>query len=311
EARALAVEAIGLLEGAAVTDDDKRVLADAFRYHDIAASELEGDDGMLHLDRALALYDEVGDELSMSKVLSLGGVRAYYRGDWTEAADLYGRAKDAADAGGDVVGAAIESANAAEILIDQGRTGEARPLIKSALRVFTASDNSYLVAFVTGFAGRAAMRDGDADAAAAAFADAAARFAALDEDDSAMDVRVRGIEADLERGEAERARATIAELSGRGDVQGPVRSRLLRLSARVAAADGDTEGAAALARDAAEVPGATPFERALCLAELATVTGSPVPRAAAESILADLGVTDIPLPLSSPTTPIPSEVPIP
>ncbi|HEX5858309.1 MAG TPA: adenylate/guanylate cyclase domain-containing protein, partial [Microbacterium sp.] len=45
EARALAVEAIGLLEGAAVTDDDKRVLADAFRYHDIAASELEGDDG--------------------------------------------------------------------------------------------------------------------------------------------------------------------------------------------------------------------------------------------------------------------------
>ena len=124
------------------------MLADAFRYHDIAASELEGDDGMLHLDRALALYDEVGDELSKSKVLSLGGVRAYYRGDWTIAADLYGRAKDAADAGGDVVGAAIESANAAEILIDQGRIDEARPLIESALRVFAASDNPYLVAFV-------------------------------------------------------------------------------------------------------------------------------------------------------------------
>ncbi len=97
DARGLAHEAIALLDGDATTDDTaKRVLADAYRYHDIAASELEGDAAMVHLPRALELYDEAGDELSKSKVLSLLGVRAYYRGEWTMAAALYEQARIAA-----------------------------------------------------------------------------------------------------------------------------------------------------------------------------------------------------------------------
>ena len=291
--------AIALFEPQARDDlsaADKRVLADAYRYHDIAASELEGDEGMRYLDQALALYTEVGDELSTSKLLSLSGVRAYYRGDWSLAADLYGQAHLAADAAGDVVGAAIESANAAEILIDQGRIDEARPLIKSSLRVFSASDNPYLVAFVTGFAGRAALRAGDMDAAAGAFADAAARFAALDESDAVLDVRVRGIEADLARGQLDAARTTADELSIDEDVAGPALSRLLRLRARIAAATGDTPLAVQLALDAAEVVGATPFERALSLAEHAAWDPSASTASATEAlaVLGELDVADIP-----------------
>ena len=296
-----AVTAISLLGPAAqdaqqLSAADTHVLADAYRYHDIAASELEGDEGMRYLDQALALYTELGDELSSSKLLSLSGVRAYYRGDWSLAAELYGQAHRAADAAGDVVGAAIESANAAEILIDQGRIDDARPLIKSALRVFSASDNPYLVAFVTGFAGRAALRAGDMDAAAAAFADAAARFAALDESDAVQDVRVRAIEADLARGELALAHATAEELAADTSITGPVASRLLRLRARIAAAHGDTPLAARLAFDAAEVVDATPFERALSLAEHAAWEPRASTASATEAltVLGELDVADIP-----------------
>lgn len=296
-----AIAAITLLEPQAqnanrLSAADTRVLADAYRYHDIAASEIGGDEGMRYLDQALALYNELGDELSTSKLLSLSGVRAYYRGDWSLAADLYAQAHSAADAAGDVVGAAIESANAAEILIDQGRIVDARPLIKSALRVFSASDNPYLVAFVTGFAGRAALRAGEMDAAAAAFADAAARFAALDESDAVQDVRVRAIEADLALGELERAHATAEELAADASITGPVRSRLLRLRARIAAAHGDTPLAARLASDAAEVVDATPFERALSLAEHAVWDPGASTASATEAltVLGELDVADIP-----------------
>lgn len=312
DARGLASEAITLLEGSVegAGDGDKRVLADAYRYHDIAASELEGDEGMIHLPRALTLYDEVGDELAKSKVLSLGGVRAYYRGDWTLAADLYQQAHDAADAAGDVVGAAIESANAAEILIDQGRIDQSRPLIKAALRVFAASDNAYLVAFVTGFAGRAALREGDADAAAAAFAAAAAGFTALDEADSVLDVRVRGIEADIARGELATAREAAAALSGHPDIHGPTRSRLLRLTARIAGIDGDPARAVDLSREAADTDGGTPFERALSLAELAVWSGATAEGAAAAAEARDAlsahGITDLTWLMASPEAVHPS-----
>src|SRR5690606_21662070 len=149
------------------------------------------------------------------KVLSLLGVRAYYRGDWSSAAALYGQAREAAEAAGDVVGAAIESANAAEILIDQGRVEEAAPLVRSALRVFAASDNPYLVAFVTGFRGRGELRSGNAEVARERFTEAADGFGALDEVDAQADVLVRRIEADLELLELDSAREAAAALADR------------------------------------------------------------------------------------------------
>lgn len=286
-ARALASEAIGLLDGIVHDDTGKRVLADALRYHDIAASELEGDAGMVHLSRALELYDETHDELSKSKVLSLLGVRAYYRGDWTTAAALYEQARVAGEAAGDVVGAAIESANAAEVLIDQGRVDEALPLIDHALRVFEASDNPYLVSFVTGFAGRVAQQKEDTDAALAAFRAAADGFAALDETDAALDARVRLIEATLDAGAVDEAAALVAELDG------PSRgSRLLRQRARIAAIQGDTATAIALTLDAADNPGATPLEKALSLAQLFHLRPDPAVRAEGERLLAGLGAVN-------------------
>ncbi|WP_243075397.1 AAA family ATPase [Microbacterium sp. SS28] len=285
DARALANEAIALLDGIVHDDTGRRVLADALRYHDIAASELEGDAGMIHLSRALELYDQAHDELSKSKVLSLLGVRAYYRGDWTTATALYEQSRAAADAAGDVVGAAVESGNAAEVLIDQGRIDEARPIVDDVLRVFEASGNHYLAAFVTGFVGRIAQQARDPLAAQAAFRASAEAFAAIEETDAALDARVRLAESMLDAGELEEAAALLAELGGHsGD------ARLTRQRARLAALSGDGDTALALTLDAVDDAGATPLEKALSLAQLFHLRPDPAVRAEGERLLTGLGV---------------------
>ena len=241
---------------------------------------------MIHLQHALELYNATSDEHSKAKVLNLLGVRAYYRGAWSMAASLYGQSGAAAASAGNVVGAAIESANAAEILIDQGRLDEARPLIRSALRVFEASDNPYLVAFVTSFSGRAELRAGHPEAAAAAFRSAAERFTGLGEHDEAIDARVRLIAAELDAGRIDEAREIATALDA--DATGP---RLLRQRARLAEADGDIDAARALVSAALEHPASTPFERALSLAHRHALDGSATDRTEAERILTELGVT--------------------
>jgi class 3 adenylate cyclase/tetratricopeptide (TPR) repeat protein len=287
DARSLANEAISLLDGDDLDKTATGVLADALRYHDIAASELEGDAAMVHLAKALELYDETNDELSKGKVLSLLGVRAYYRGDWSTAAALYDQARFAHEAAGDVVGAALESANASEILIDQGRVDEAGPLVADALRVFEASDNPYLIAFVTGFDGRAAHHRGDHRAAIAAFQAAMDLFVQQGETDAALDARVRLLEALLDAEDFEHASTVAADLEGQDG--GP---RHLRQLARLRALIDDRDAALALTLEAIEHPSTTPFERALSLAQLHHLRPDPAVRAEAERLLAALGVVD-------------------
>ncbi len=301
DARRLSLEAIGLLEGGSLTHDDKATLADAFRYHDISASELEGDEAMVHLQHALDLYDELGDEESRSKVLSLLGVRAYYRGAWSTAAGLYAQAESAAEAAGDTIGAAIESANVAEILVDQGRVQEAVGVLGRACHVFQAAANPFLVAFATGYLARAHLRSGDTARAKGEFEAAASSFRELDDPDSLLDVTVRLIEAEMDAGDHDTARAQLAGLGALDDLHGAARSRALRQTARIAELDGDRLRALALTVEAADAAGGSLFERALCLAQLARWSGSDAAlrRAEAETILTDLGVIDIHVLLSS------------
>ena len=289
EARRLAREAIAILAERARSDDEKGVLADAYRYHDIASGELDGDAGVKYPQLSLALYAEIGDELSSSKVFNLLGARAYYRGDWSAAIALYSQAETAAETAGDVVGAAIESVNAAEVLVDQGRVDEARPRLRDTMHVFEASDNPYLIAIATAFAARGHLRAGDAEEARAAFTRSAELFSSLDDNDWARDNRIRLAETELDDGALAAARVIIDAIGD--EASGPHRSRLLRQRGRLARHDGDLEGSLALTREAVDAASALPFERALSLAQLARWTGSP--DAEARRILTGLGLVDV------------------
>ena len=291
-----AKQAIDLLEQYAISREEKSALADAYRYHDIAALEIEGEAAMIHLERALQLCDEIADAKAKSKVLSLIGVRAYWRGDWSTAALLYEQSQQASDAAGDTVGAATDSANAAEVLIDQGRIDAARPLLRQARRVFAAVDDTYLVAYITAFAGRADLRAGDPASAIDEFEQAAAVFEELGEDPSVVDAQVRRAEALLDLDERDAARTAIAQLGAREDLEGVPLSQLHRQAARLAVLDGEPGRAAELLSSAMDAAGSVRYERALCLGALAQLTGPEgAPLAAeAETILTELGVVDIP-----------------
>jgi class 3 adenylate cyclase/tetratricopeptide (TPR) repeat protein len=87
-----------------------------------------------HSDRALVLYEELGDLVSMGGVLNNLGTSAYFAGRWNEALDLYRRALAAWDQAGDTRSVSMASFNIGEILSAQGRLDEAEPLLREAER---------------------------------------------------------------------------------------------------------------------------------------------------------------------------------
>ena len=139
-------------------------LAHAYYLLDMAHTRL-GQPTTEFRDLALPIYEEIGDLLGQAKVLNNLGVDAYYEGNWADAITLYGRCRAVAQQAGDVVYAAIATNNEAEILSDQGRFPEARPLFDDALRAFRASKWRLGVPLVTSNLGRLAAREGRFDEA--------------------------------------------------------------------------------------------------------------------------------------------------
>ena len=62
-----------------------------------------------HFERALSLFEELGDVKRQGDVLTYFGAMAYWEGRWREAVELYERGGERSQRAGDVVGAAIAS----------------------------------------------------------------------------------------------------------------------------------------------------------------------------------------------------------
>ena len=125
-----------------------------------------------HFERALSLFEELGDVRRQGDVLTYFGAMAYWEGRWADAVELYERGGERSERAGDVVGAAIASMNIAEIRSDQGRLAEAEPAARDALRVFRAAGYSELIATDCGILGRVVSRAGRHDEAAELLAEA-------------------------------------------------------------------------------------------------------------------------------------------
>ena len=113
-----------------------------------------------HFDRALELFEELGNVRRQGDVLTYYGAMAYWEGRWHEAIELYERGRQRSERAGDVVGAANASMNVAEIRSDQGRLEEAEAPAREALRVFRAARFSEEIATACGILGRALSRAG-------------------------------------------------------------------------------------------------------------------------------------------------------
>ena len=124
---------------AAESVGDKAVMADALRVMDWAAMDLGKLDRPDNLERALALFEELGDLPGTAGVLNMLGGLAYYKGDWEQASALYLRAQATVRRTGNAVMDAFYVFNLGEIARDQGHLDEAERALTSALRTWRAA----------------------------------------------------------------------------------------------------------------------------------------------------------------------------
>jgi class 3 adenylate cyclase/tetratricopeptide (TPR) repeat protein len=112
------------------------------------------------VQRAMDLYQRIGDLDGQARSLNHLGWCAYFDGRWTEALDLYEQSRQLLERTGDSWNAAVAAGNVAEIYADQGRLAEAETMLRSALRVWRASNADKLVAFGECLLGRLLSRQG-------------------------------------------------------------------------------------------------------------------------------------------------------
>ena len=82
-------------------EDGKDALAQAYVVLDWAYASLGRYDEAVHSDRAIAIYEELGDVRRRAMLLNNLGVVAHVRGRWDEALRLYEEAREAFEQVGD------------------------------------------------------------------------------------------------------------------------------------------------------------------------------------------------------------------
>ncbi len=149
-------------------------------------------------------------------MLNNQGVDAYWTGDWELAARLLAAGRDMRRELGDVALTAESELNLAELWSDQGRWGDAEPLLIDALAIFRAAPRPEGVGLATSDLGRLAARGGDVERAAALLADARARLQSIGAAGLAYEVGVREAERLVLAAQPDEALAAVAEMRALG-----------------------------------------------------------------------------------------------
>lgn len=277
---------------------DRRLLARAYRILEAAHREL-GDPDSGYIDRALPLYEELGDLVGVATVLNNLGVRAHYAGRWDEALERYRGARDAERRAGDVVRAAVALNNEAELLLEQGRLDEAAEAFEEAIRVGRGARYPLVVAVATANLGRIAARRARFDEADDRLDEAERSLAEIGSEGFAGVVATWRAERLVLEGRHRDAHRLALDTLERTKISGEVGARnvlLERLLGYAEAQDRRPRDAAdhlELALALARGLGAD-YEAALTLKAIADTGVDPGAAAEARELLARLGVVTTP-----------------
>jgi tetratricopeptide (TPR) repeat protein len=164
----------------AITEAEKArandALAQAYFMLDWAYVTLGRPAEAVYSERAIAIYEELGNLDLLAWVLNnLGGYR-YLDGKWDEAIDLASRARDTFRKIGDDTNALIVALNIAEVLSDQGRSDEAAPVFRESIDARRAVGIPLEIAEALSLLGRHEARVGNFPEAHAAFDEARALY---------------------------------------------------------------------------------------------------------------------------------------
>ncbi len=300
----LCVAAIGHAEIAG----DKGVLANAYSLLESAFVNLGRWERAIYGDRALELYQELGDLWGQGVVLNNLGVRAYWEGRWDDAVRFYDRGREAWEKIGDTVNAATGTANAGEILSDQGRLDEAERLLRKALRVWQAAGDRASVAFGLSTLGRLLCRRGDFEDAVQMLDEARTTAEAAGATADALEADVRKAECLLASGQPGRALEIVQQCGVGATDTDQMAATLLRVRGTALALTGKEAAAREALEESLRVARArkADFDVALTLRARAQVFGGDEGAAedeeASRAILERLGVVfvrDAPAPVAS------------
>ena len=202
---------------------------------------------------ALAIYEQLGDLIGQTSVLSNLALAAHQRGEWDAAVALGRRSVEVAEQAGDVGSVALALCNLGEVLCDQGRLDEARQALHESRRSARASQFEILVAATTLYLGRTEAHAGAHSEALVLFDEAMAMFRAITAPSFVLETHVRRAESLLALGESDAATAELREaLDALGvDEEDPrLRAALHRVRARAFLAFGRTDDAVTAADEA-------------------------------------------------------------
>jgi class 3 adenylate cyclase/tetratricopeptide (TPR) repeat protein len=161
-------ECVPLLEAVARDAErigDKEALGHACYLLGNGYVEMGRDGAQRVLERALEIFEELGDDHRQAKALNNLALYAYYQGDWDHALELYEQSNVATERVGEAIGVAIGTMNIAEIRIEQGRVDDAEPPLRDALATFRAVGFLVGIGFALLNLGRIATARGDIEEA--------------------------------------------------------------------------------------------------------------------------------------------------
>jgi class 3 adenylate cyclase/tetratricopeptide (TPR) repeat protein len=284
--------------------DEKEALANALKVLDWARMDLGRLEDPTDWQRALVLFEELGDSPSVASMWNFLGGFAYWRGQWTEALEMYHQAQETVKRTGNAVMDAFCRNNIAEIALDQGDFDESERLFGEALRIWRAAEYSSVIASAICNLGRVAAARGDFDEARRRFDEAAALADHVGGQAEMREILARKAECRLLSGDDDAAlvmaEGCLEQLRSADGVP-PQKPLLERIRATVLAHRGDAAGARTALEaslSAARARGAD-YEVALTLrlcADLGTLSGGAEVdewRRESDTILRTLGVKQV------------------
>lgn len=240
----------------ALSTDDLGLLASAHLHLEMAHTMLGDGQAAGYGQKAIALFEEIGDRVGLAHALINAGVTAYDEGRWGDARAFYERAADVATTTGNVTQVAITQLNTAFLLAELGETDRAATLCASAQRALRASGNELTLGYVDWLSARLALWAGDVTVAKQHLAEARRRFEDNGARQMVLDCDVAGVEVLLVAGDVDSAAADASRLLIEVDAFGPAELlpiTIRRLASHASRRAGDAGTALAEATQAVEL----------------------------------------------------------
>ncbi|WP_430645214.1 adenylate/guanylate cyclase domain-containing protein [Agromyces sp. GXS1127] len=277
---------------------EREALARSYQVLDAAYVMLGQSAKAVYGERALAIYEELGNLPGTAVVTNNLGGQAYWQGRWEDAVGFYARARDAFLRAGNEAEAATCGANIGEVLVSQARFGEAEEVLVPSVRVLRAHGLVDAAIFAEIQLARLRLLRGD-EGAIESLSELRAEAVRTGQVQSAIEAAVLVAHGLVLAGRPEDALDTLGETEQRaggeaelyGSTIARTRASALAALGRVREAQDVVSAGLAQAREQD-----LPFEIAQLLLIEAELTGDPSAaqsiRAEADRLLRELGVVE-------------------